>query len=211
MNAISAYLSLTQLLRSLFRLYFQQLTLNMTRTWRTSDGEFDWYNFACTLSAAATFAHGMGLSAEQAILERTRTRGQFLIRCFRCPAVPLGAFTDKLPNTRGLTKSQIDQNLENRCVIQKAQGSESTVGKAPAKGDARGRGYYGASAPRPSRSCGARWALFAASAARRLCSASGGRVARGRGSPAAGCAPVSIHEGGNHEEEDRQEKRDGQR
>ena len=48
----------------------------------------------------------MGLSDDKMILERTLTRGQFILRRFGCPAVTLGVFTDKLPNTHGLARGQ---------------------------------------------------------------------------------------------------------
>ena len=87
----------------------------MSRTWRNSTGDHNWYDFWYTLRAAAALDHDMGLPSEQAILERILTRGQFVLRRFGCPAVTLevtlGVFTDKLPNMRGLTKSQIDQDL----------------------------------------------------------------------------------------------------
>ena len=76
-------------------------------------------------------------------MERTLTRGQFILRRFGCPAVTLGVFTDKLPNTRGLGRGQIDQDLKDSRAIQKAQGQASAVGTAPHMGGARGRGAYG--------------------------------------------------------------------
>lgn len=67
-SALSAYLPLTSLLRSLVRLQFQTLRGAMTRTWRNSAGKYNWYEFSHTLAEAAALAHDMGLSAEQVIL-----------------------------------------------------------------------------------------------------------------------------------------------
>ena len=92
---------------------------------------------------AAVLAPDMGLSEDKMILERTLTRGQFIRRRFRCPVVTLGVFTDKLPNTRGLARGQIDQDLKDGRAIPKEQGQASTVGTAPHKGGVRGRGVYG--------------------------------------------------------------------
>ena len=90
----------------------------------------------------------MGLNSERAILERTLTRGEFVLRRFKCSAVTLGVFTDKLPNSRGLARAQIDQDLKDGRAIQKALGVGSTAGKAaPHTGASRGRGAYGTSAP----------------------------------------------------------------
>lgn len=44
-SALSAWLPLTSLLRALVRLQFQKRRVDMTRTWRNSDGEYDWYEF----------------------------------------------------------------------------------------------------------------------------------------------------------------------
>ena len=67
---------------------------------------------------------------------------------FGGPAVTLGVFRVKLPNSRGLAKGQIDQDLKGGRAIQKALGAGSRVGKASPTGAGRGRGGYGASAPR---------------------------------------------------------------
>ena len=50
----------------------------MTRVWRNSAGEYDWYDFEYTLRAAAVLAGDIGLSDDKMILERTLTRGQTL-------------------------------------------------------------------------------------------------------------------------------------
>ena len=101
----------------------------------------DWCDFEYTLSAAATLTHDKGLSSEQSFLEQTLTRGQFLLRRFGCPAVTLGVFTDKLPNTRSLTKGHIDdEDLKDGRAVQKAQGTGLTVGKAPPKWRRHGAG-----------------------------------------------------------------------
>ena len=122
--------------------------MEMTLTWRNSAGSYNRYDFARTLRAAAALAQGEGLNSERAILERTLTRGEFVLRRFKCPAVTLGVFTDKLPNSRGLARAQIDQDLKDGRAIQKALGVGSTAGKAaPHTGASRGRGAYGASAP----------------------------------------------------------------
>ena len=114
--------------QSLLRPQFQQLIVEMTRTWRNSAGSHNWCEFARTLRAAAPLAQDMGLSPEQAILELTLTRGEFVIRHFKCPAVTLGVFTDKLPNSRGPARGQIDQDLKDGRAIQKALGRCSTTG-----------------------------------------------------------------------------------
>ena len=69
-------LSFSPLLRSSIRLQFPQVIADMSRTWRNSTGDYNWYDFAYTLRAAAALAQDMGLSSEQAILERMLTRGQ---------------------------------------------------------------------------------------------------------------------------------------
>ena len=95
--AVSVYLSLpsprgpdtcgNSLPRSLLRLQFQQNIVEMTWNWKDSAGSYNGYDLARTLRAAAASAQHMGLSLEQAILERTRTRGEFVLRRFMCPAV----------------------------------------------------------------------------------------------------------------------------
>ena len=90
----------------------------------------------------------MGLSEENIISERTLTRGQFIFRRFGRPAVTLGVLTDKLPNTSGLARGQIDQDLKGSRAIQKAQGPVSAAGTAQHEGGVRGHGTHGASAPR---------------------------------------------------------------
>ena len=57
-------------------------------------------------------------------------------------------FPDKLSNTRGLDRGQIDQDRKDGRAIQKVQGPVSAAGTAPHKGSVRGRGTYGSSAPR---------------------------------------------------------------
>ena len=82
------------------RRQFQQHIIDMTRVWRYSVGEYDWCDFEYTVCAAAVHAGDIELSEDKMILERTLTRGQFILRRFGCSAVTLGVFTDKLPNTR---------------------------------------------------------------------------------------------------------------
>ena len=137
----------TSLPRSLLRLQFQQLLLEMARAWKNSAGSYNWYDFARTLRAAAALAQDMGLNSERAILERTLTRGELVLRGFMCPALPLGVFTDKLPNSRGLARAQIEQDLKEGQAIEKMLSVGSTTGKAPPTGASRGLGAYGASAP----------------------------------------------------------------
>lgn len=52
---------------------FQQAIVDLTRTWRNSAGEYDWYNFEHALRAAADLAGDLGLSDDKMILERTLT------------------------------------------------------------------------------------------------------------------------------------------
>ena len=68
----------------------------------------------------AVLAGDIRLSDDKMILERALTRGQFILRRFGCPAVTLGVFTDKLPNTRNLARGQIDQDLKDGRAIPKA-------------------------------------------------------------------------------------------
>ena len=57
-------------------------------------------------------------------------------------------FPDKLSNTRGLDRGQIDQDRKDGRAIQKVQGPVSAAGTAPHKGSVRGRGTYGSSTSR---------------------------------------------------------------
>ena len=57
-------------------------------------------------------------------------------------------FPDKLSNTLGLARGQIDQDRQDGRAIQKVQGLVSAGGAAPHKGSVRGRGTYGTSASR---------------------------------------------------------------
>ena len=57
-------------------------------------------------------------------------------------------FPDKLSNTRGLDRGQIDQDRKDGRAIQKVQGPVSAAGTAPHKGSVRGRGTCGSSAAR---------------------------------------------------------------
>jgi hypothetical protein len=66
---------------------FQQHIIDMTRVWRTSAGKYDWHDFEYTVRAAAALAGDMGLSEEQVLLERTLTRGQFILWLSGCLAV----------------------------------------------------------------------------------------------------------------------------
>ena len=113
----------------------------MSRTWKNCTGEYNWYDFAYTLRAAAALARDMALSCKQAILDRMLTRGQFVLRHFGWPAVTVGVFTDKLPSPRGLTKSKIDQDLRDGRAIQEALGGGSTVGTASPHGLHPGAGF----------------------------------------------------------------------
>ena len=58
------------------------------------------------------------------------------------------SFPDKLSNTLGLARGQIDQDRTDRRAIQKVQGPVSAAGTAPHKGSVRGRGTYGSSTSR---------------------------------------------------------------
>lgn len=78
--------------------------MEMIRTWRNSAGSYNWYDFSRTFRAADALAQDMGLSPEQESFDRTLTRWKFVLRRFKCPAVTLGVFTDKLPNLRGLAR-----------------------------------------------------------------------------------------------------------
>ena len=66
------------------RRQFQQHIIDMTRIWRNSAGEYDWYDFEYAVRAAAVLAGDMGLSDDKMILECTLTRGQFILRRFGC-------------------------------------------------------------------------------------------------------------------------------
>ena len=66
-------------------------------------------------------------------------------------------FTDKLSNTRGLPRGQIDQDRKDGRAIQKAQGVVSAAGTAPHKGSVRGRGHL--RLLRPPRPRVGRWDL----------------------------------------------------
>ena len=63
-----------------------------------------------------------------------------MLRRFKCSAVTLGVFTEKLPNSRGLARGHIDQERKDGRAIQKALGVGPTVEKAPPTGAGRGRG-----------------------------------------------------------------------
>ena len=52
-------------------------------------------------------------------------------------------FTDKLPNTRGLGRDQIIQDVNAGHAILKAQGKASAGGTVRRKGGVRRRGAYG--------------------------------------------------------------------
>ena len=119
----------------------------MVRVWRNSKGAYDWFHFEQVVREAANSANDLGLTSAKNILERTLTRGEFILRRYNCPHVTLSVFTDKLPNTRGLSKDQIERDLKDARAIQKAQSPGSKAGTAPFTGGARGRGAYGASAP----------------------------------------------------------------
>ena len=133
-----AYPSATRVVRR----QFQQHIVDRTRVWRNSAREYDWYDLEYTVRTAAVLAGDMGLSDGRMTLERTLTRGQFILRRFGCPAVTLRVFTDKLPNTRGLARGLINRDLKDGRAIQTAQGPVSAAGTAPHKGSVRGRGAY---------------------------------------------------------------------
>ena len=57
-------------------------------------------------------------------------------------------FPDKLSNTLGLARGQIDQDRKDGRAIQKVQGSVSAAGTPPCKVIVRGRGTYGSYASR---------------------------------------------------------------
>ena len=57
-------------------------------------------------------------------------------------------FPDKLSNTLGLARGQIDQDRKDGHAIQKVQGSVSAAETGPHKGSVRGRGTNGSSASR---------------------------------------------------------------
>lgn len=111
----------------------------MTNVWRNSDGNYNWFHFEHALRRAANLANDLGLFKANRILERALTRGEFILRGFGYAAVTLSIFTDKLPNTRGLSKDQIKRDLKDVRAIQKAQCPGSKVGVASFKSGARGR------------------------------------------------------------------------
>ena len=165
-----------------------------------------------TVRAAASLAGDMGVR-RNTILECTLTRGQFIFRRFGRPAVTLGVLTDKLPNTSGLARGQIDRDLKDDRAIQKAQDPVSAAGTAPQGGATRRRRprawHPRCLRPPPPRS--GRWVLFAAGTARRLRSANGGGMARWCSSHEAGRAPAAFGGGGPQEEKERKRKRERRR
>ena len=149
-----------------------------------------------TVRAAAVFAGGMGLSDDKTILGRTLTRGAGHPSALRLPGRdPWGVFTDKLPNTRGLARGQINQGPKRR-----ASGSE---GARPSfcGGDGAPQGR------RPRTWClrRGRWVLLAASAACRFRSTSGRRFRRGAAATKGGRAPFAFGGGEHQNEQEREE------
>lgn len=190
-NTLSAYLprtpllrSSSALLRSFVRLQFRHLVVDMTRTWKNCRGVW-------LVRINLHLAHGSRSRPRYGTVYVpnrpfwSRGSPEFVVRRFGCPAVTSGVFTDKLPNTRRLTKSQIDQDLEDGRAIQKVLGTGSTVGSAP------GGGIPAVLLP-PAAMRLSLGPLRNERRPPRLRFANSGGMARGRGSREAGCFPVSV-------------------
>ena len=91
------------------------------RTCRNTDGLFSWPHFHHALFQAANHAATEGLLVDQRILEKTMWRGICIARRFG-DIVALAIFTDKLPNSRGVSKSTLDDDQKTSRTIQKALG-----------------------------------------------------------------------------------------
>ena len=115
----------------------------MTKKWRNSDGTQKLFHFEHVVRRAADLANDLGLSRAKNILERTLTRGEFILWRFGCAAMTLSVFTAKLSHTRGLSKDQIERDLKDARAIQKAQRPGTKVGAAPFADGARGARSHG--------------------------------------------------------------------
>ena len=144
---------------------------------------------------AADLANDLELFKAKKFLESTLTRGGFVIRRFGSVTVALLVPTDKCPNTRGLSKAQIERNLRGVHAIQTAQRPGSAVGATPFTVGARGRESLGAPASRGDAASSGRPYQRAPPAGFALLSAGG--VARGR--DAADYSPVSLGDEKNHD------------
>lgn len=61
------------------------------------------------MRAAAALACDMSLSSVKTIMERTITRGQFIIRRFTCPAVILSIFTEKAQTAASSLEGKLNE------------------------------------------------------------------------------------------------------
>ena len=82
---------------------------------------------------ATVLAGDLGLLEERIVLKRTLTRGQLILFSTLSALLrPRASSPTNSANARCSTRSPIEQTLENRRAIQKAQSPVSAVGTAPA-------------------------------------------------------------------------------
>ena len=109
---------------------------------RNAHQQFNWHHLHLVLFSAAGHAVDLGLLEAQRVLERTIWRGLCVMRRFQNDAaLTLALFTDKLPNSRGVSKLQLDLDSKQVRALQKAMGKGG--GSAAHSGGKSARSGYG--------------------------------------------------------------------
>ena len=105
--------------------HFQQQMQDVKKVMRNAHQGFNWHHLHHVLFAAAGHAVDLGLLEAQRVIERTIWRGLCVMRRFENDAaLTLALFTDKLPNSRGVSKTA---------------GPGQPTSSSPAEGDGEGR------------------------------------------------------------------------